>query len=331
MKLHQSISICIPNYNHGRVVKKTIISALAQQSDNIEVIVSDNASTDDSHAVYQSFHGAHNLRIIHQPYTLPMTAHWNIFSSQAKGDWVLMLSSDDILLPDFYVKIAPILSSDVDAIFFEYDYLYDRDGERVSKVPFYNHDAVIDAAQQFRIFLKGNNFPLSVCLVRRELMDRIGWFNQTFNFCSDWHAWLDITSQARKVAYIKSPLLLYRIHAQNETNRCVRNGSALREIIKMKSHFINQAKEISDADRYASIRNSLKLAEHYLAEVSECGDEVRIIDYQQQIVALQEELAALDVPVNKSAMSGPPYPLPPASSIVEFSGNKASDLCSISV
>ena len=325
------ISICIPNYNHGRVVKETIISALSQPSDNIEVIVSDNASTDSSPTVYQSFHCARNLRIIHQPSTLPMTTHWNMFSSQAKGEWVLMLSSDDILLPDFYVKIVPLLSSDVDAVFFEYDYLYDSDGERVKKVPFYDHDAVIDAAQQFRVFLKGNNFPLSVCLVRRKLMDRIGWFNQTFNFCSDWHAWLDITAQARKVAYIKSPLLLYRIHAQNETNRCVRNGSALREIIKMKTHFINLAKDISDADRYASVRNSLKLAEHYLAEVRECGDVDRMVDYQQQIAELQEELAVLDLPVNKSVMSGPPYPLPPASSIVDLSGNKMSDLCSISV
>lgn len=235
------VTICIPNYNGGEYLKQCIDSALSQEYKNIEILISDNLSNDISRQVLELYKNEKSIKVIYQEKFLPMATHWNVFRNIINGELVFWLSADDLILPDCISKIVKMYNQEdnLKAIFFEYDYL-DENNNISNKTPFFRDSALVDSKAYFKIFLKGNNFPLSSCVMTKKVFNKIGGFNEEYNFCSDWFMWLSITEKDReeKIGYIYEKLALYRTHSGSETNRNILNKNAIHEIKKMKDYFI---------------------------------------------------------------------------------------------
>jgi glycosyltransferase involved in cell wall biosynthesis len=91
-------SICIPNFNYGRFIGRAIQSVLDQQDPDIEILVSDNASTDNSVEVVRGFADPRiQLRI--NACNVGFAGNLDRVARMAAGDQLIMLSSDDALLP----------------------------------------------------------------------------------------------------------------------------------------------------------------------------------------------------------------------------------------
>ncbi|MCL1040840.1 glycosyltransferase [Shewanella marisflavi] len=303
-----SLTICIPNFNHGDLLEQTLDAVFAQELEGIQVLVSDNASNDNSVTKINKFSGQAQLKVLHQDSTIPMASHWNAVAKSADTPWIVMLCSDDVLLPGAISKLMKAAQNpDVQAIFFEYDFLIDQ--KRVTKTPFYESSAIISGKQQAEIFLKGNNFPLSACMFKRDLIEKIGWFDEGKQFCTDWHAWLHMSAAANQVLYIKEPLLLYRHHAANETHRCVRDLVALEEVIAMKTDFMAEYATTNKDVLHAACANNLKLAKHYASQMISQGITKAASHYQHQTAILEKQLRELGSN-SKTKSTGAPYPLP---------------------
>lgn len=91
------VSICIPNYNHAKFLASAIRSALGQTYQNIEVIVLDNASTDNSIEVASEFLKEENFRLKKHDQNIGFAANWSSAFSEAKGQFVQFLCADDAL------------------------------------------------------------------------------------------------------------------------------------------------------------------------------------------------------------------------------------------
>ena len=103
------VSICIPTYNGEAFIEETIKSAIAQTYPNIELIVSDDGSTDRTIAIAQSFQSqtSADFRIIlHRNYGL--SQNWNFCISQAKGEYIKFLFQDDLLEPECIEKMVAV-------------------------------------------------------------------------------------------------------------------------------------------------------------------------------------------------------------------------------
>ena len=103
------VSICIPTYNGAQFIGEAIQSALAQTYPNIELIVSDDGSTDETIAIAKSFQTqtAADFRIIlHRNYGL--SQNWNFCISQAKGEYIKFLFQDDLLEPECIEKMVAL-------------------------------------------------------------------------------------------------------------------------------------------------------------------------------------------------------------------------------
>jgi predicted O-linked N-acetylglucosamine transferase (SPINDLY family)/glycosyltransferase involved in cell wall biosynthesis len=103
------VSICIPTYNGAAFIGEAIQSALAQTYPNLEVIISDDGSTDATIAIAQSFQSqtSADLRIIlHRNYGL--SQNWNFCISQAKGKYIKFLFQDDFLTPECIAKMVAV-------------------------------------------------------------------------------------------------------------------------------------------------------------------------------------------------------------------------------
>jgi glycosyltransferase involved in cell wall biosynthesis len=95
------VTIAIPTYNRaGSYLKLAVKSALAQTYPHIEVLVSDNASTDDTPALMQSLADPRLKYTRHQT-NIGANQNANYCLDQAKGDYFLLLHDDDLIDPDF--------------------------------------------------------------------------------------------------------------------------------------------------------------------------------------------------------------------------------------
>ncbi|HEU4731763.1 MAG TPA: glycosyltransferase family 2 protein [Kofleriaceae bacterium] len=93
-----TLSVLIPNYNYARYIGETIGSVLAQAPADLEIVVADNASTDDSVAVVRS-HGDPRVRLEVNPCNVGFAANLERVAAMARGRRMLLLSSDDRMAP----------------------------------------------------------------------------------------------------------------------------------------------------------------------------------------------------------------------------------------
>jgi glycosyltransferase involved in cell wall biosynthesis len=101
------LTIAIPTVNRAGLLGRAIESALAQTSTEIEIIVSDNGSTDDTQAVIKRYAGR-GLRTYRHPSTMPATKHGQFLVEQAHGEFFLGLSDDDFLEPEFAAEVLAL-------------------------------------------------------------------------------------------------------------------------------------------------------------------------------------------------------------------------------
>ena len=110
------LTIAIPTLNRARDLRRAVDSALAQSSPAIEVLVSDNGSTDDTRAVLESYNHP-RLRTYRHATTIPPAEHANFLIEVARGELFLGLSDDDYLEPQFAERIIALYDRHPDMAF----------------------------------------------------------------------------------------------------------------------------------------------------------------------------------------------------------------------
>lgn len=94
------ITIVIPTLNRLELAKRALVSALAQTA-SVEVIVSDNGSTDDTDNYFRELTLPKNVRYYHFDQTISVQDHGAFLRGKVLTDWVVFLSDDDVLEPTF--------------------------------------------------------------------------------------------------------------------------------------------------------------------------------------------------------------------------------------
>ena len=93
------VSVCIPSYNYGRYIANAIESALTQTYPNVEVVVSENCSTDDTPSILERYAAEPRVRVVRNAENVGMVRNHNLVFQEARGEFVVLLSADDLLFP----------------------------------------------------------------------------------------------------------------------------------------------------------------------------------------------------------------------------------------
>jgi glycosyltransferase involved in cell wall biosynthesis len=131
-------SIVIPLYNQQLpFLEQALTSALNQTYPNVEVIVSDNHSTNDAPAFLASVNNP-QLRIVKPPEFLPMVQHFQFAADQATGDYVSFLCSDDWMYPTTIETLANQLLANPQAVV-AYGEIENVDHKEINKIRLYTN------------------------------------------------------------------------------------------------------------------------------------------------------------------------------------------------
>jgi glycosyltransferase involved in cell wall biosynthesis len=102
------LSILIPTRNRAKYLKFAIQSALNIPEDNIEILVSENHSVDNSFEILSQFTDP-RLTIFRPPSPLPMHENWEFLLSKSSGDWIYFLGDDDAIMPHVVTYLSRIV------------------------------------------------------------------------------------------------------------------------------------------------------------------------------------------------------------------------------
>lgn len=224
------ISIVTPSFNQGHFIEETIRSILLQGYPNLEYIVIDGGSTDDTAEILRKYE--------------PHLAHWvsekdrgqshaiNKGMARATGDIRAYLNSDDIYLEGALARIAEsaIRQPGVDLIHGRCrisDENGNKVGERVGSIAAFHE--IVDL---WHVWWKQRNFVQPEVFWTGRIADKVGPFREDLYWVMDFDYWLRILDAGGQVAFIDAELAMFRRQPAQKSTQPARTAAELRGVVK---------------------------------------------------------------------------------------------------
>lgn len=201
----QLVSIIMPAHNSASYIADSINSLLSQTYNNMEIIIVDDGSTDNTAVLISGIaNQSISVRYIYQKNLGPSAAR-NRGIKEARGEFIAFLDADDICMPDRIEQQMKALMAEPDA-----------------GLVFCRMNSMAAAKE-----IKGKNFikkllirnyigSASVVMVKKECFDKVGLFDETLAVAEDWDMWLRIARRF-DCSYIDKPLVKMRLREGSQS------------------------------------------------------------------------------------------------------------------
>lgn len=206
------VSVIMPTYNAGARIGAAISGVLCQTHSDVELIVVDDGSTDDTVEIVKGFGAA--VRLLRQENAGPNAARNHGFGA-ATGEVIALCDSDDYLLPNYLSAALAVLAEAPPRTWVTCsslsltdnglgDYGYSPFGE-------------ISRERQREAILQVN-FVSIFSVFPRQLMEEVGPFNEELRRCEDWEYWARSILTGWRVAFQPEPASLYRQQGASQSS-----------------------------------------------------------------------------------------------------------------
>lgn len=229
------VSVCIPAYNSGAYIEKTMESVLNQTHKNLELVVVDDHSADDTVKIVEGMAAKDSrVRLEINPRNLGLSGNWNACIRHAKGQYVKLLCADDLLYPDSIEKeLAPFLVyPDVHLVMSD-TRLIDAEGRKAGAFYRWPKKGLTEGRKLARRSLLFNNFFGAPCnnLFPRASALKAGGFDRRFSYIPDFDFWVRMACLGQ-VYIIHECLNAFRIRRDSNTGEVMGEGGRGQDYVK---------------------------------------------------------------------------------------------------
>ena len=224
-----TISVCMPTCNQARYLAEAIESVLRQTRQDFELVIYDDASSDDTPQIARLF-SDERVRYFRQPSTVGIAENRNSCLQVATGTYVAWLDSDDTYHREMLATQSDILDIQDDVSFVHGAFeVVDPAGRHLPRWPVaFAEDTVETSAEAFAELSVCNYVTTPTVMVRRSCHDRAGPFAAEIGRSStDWHMWLRLACLG-DVAFTATPVACYRQHPESISAVTAKQGERLR-------------------------------------------------------------------------------------------------------
>ena len=217
------VSIVVITYNSENYVLETLESAKAQTYQNIELIITDDCSIDDTVSICKKWllenkeHFVHSKLITIKENT-GIPANCNRGVKASKGEWIKLIAGDDMLLSNCIELNLNFISKNRSSLLIhsraqKYDYEF----KEINKLPIEQHFKYrinkkgINSLDQLKILLRINNINAATTFISRDIFDKIGYFDEKYRLWEDRPMWLKLTKYGVTLKYLNEITVNYRI------------------------------------------------------------------------------------------------------------------------
>jgi predicted O-linked N-acetylglucosamine transferase (SPINDLY family)/glycosyltransferase involved in cell wall biosynthesis len=321
---HPKVSICIPTYNGEAFIAETIKSALVQTYPNIELIISDDGSTDRTIAIAQSFQSQTSVDfriVLHRNYGL--SQNWNFCISQATGKYIKFLFQDDLLAPECLEKMVALAQENpkIGMVFSprgitiadnESNPVLRRASQSIKDLhKSWSNLKSIQAGKELLADTNCLNNPInkigepSTVLIAARVFEEIGLFDSALSQYVDLDMWWRIMGNYH-IGFVDEQLSSLRIHPEQQTWKNFAAGENHKDVVRFYKKLLNSPEySFLDQQIKQTIRQKLALrTQPSLSELSALLEQYNKFPSKQPLLALRpyrQQLAEywLNLPAKK--------------------------------
>lgn len=229
------VSVCIPTYNCAGYLRLAIASVLAQNYQNLEIVIVDNCSTDSTVILVEEFakNSDNNIRFYRNGRNIGLVGNLNRCLEYARGTYIKFLMADDVLLPNCLERMAFWLDSKQDITLVACGRrIIDEYGQELAVHRYSSGQVVVSGSQAIAECLFGSNFigePTAVMFRKSSLK---GKFREDLPQVLDMDMWFRLLEQG-DLLYIGEPYCAVRRHADQMTLANIKSGALVDDNIKL--------------------------------------------------------------------------------------------------
>jgi glycosyltransferase involved in cell wall biosynthesis len=205
------ISVIIPTYNRSAFLREAVDSVLQQTAGDLELIVADDGSTENTKVVCERY--SEKLRYLFQP-NRGVSAARNLGLQQAQGEFIAFLDSDDLWTPRKLARQAAWMAAHPGARLCHTNEIWIRRGRRVNQKKIHQKAG----GWIYPLCLPRCIISPSAVLLRRELFEQIGVFDEALPICEDYDLWLRAAARF-EVGFLDEPLIVKRGGHEDQLSR----------------------------------------------------------------------------------------------------------------
>ena len=225
MTTEKLLTIVLTSYNHENYIEQAINSFLNQTFANFELIIVDDKSGDNSLNIIKKFTDP-RIKIIALEKNSGVCNASNIGVASANGKYIKLFASDDIALPTMLEKQVNFLENNpsYDAIFSSLEVI-DESGKILPKktkkfAKFFTTQNRTKEEWLNHFFFKGNCLAAPTMMVKKELLEKVGGFDQRLSQAHDFDMWVKCCIHGSNIYVLDEKLVQYRRQNNNKNLSC---------------------------------------------------------------------------------------------------------------
>jgi glycosyltransferase involved in cell wall biosynthesis len=217
------VSIYITNHNYGKYIEKSIKSAVNQNYKNIEIIIVDDCSNDDSKKIFNKFLNIKNVKLIFNSKKIGLVKSANKAIKRSKGKYFIRLDADDVFKKSAIEQLVEIVkkNKNISMLFSNFHFFFEKTKKK----------------KEFR-YMNKKKYSLTdfsahgACsLIKRSSFEKIGGYSELFDRQDGFYIWTAFLIKNYNIAHLNKSLFYYRIHDKNLSKNYVKILKVRKKII----------------------------------------------------------------------------------------------------
>lgn len=242
MSKYPLVSVVVVTYNSEKYVIETLESVKVQTYQNIELIITDDHSSDNTLNICEKWLENNkrrfvSLRIISSDVNTGITINRNRGCLSAQGEWIKHIDGDDKLLPSCIADYIEFVTNNPykNIVFSPLHLFGEGDLERWKKLLYSNFEYAFSLNKRdFRILLcKVCLFPAPSAFINTTFFNSVGGYDESIEWLEDWPFWVRSAFNGAHFAYITKPEVDYRISSSSLSQGIGGTDSRFSEAIRL--------------------------------------------------------------------------------------------------
>lgn len=231
------LSVIIPTYNYGRFLRQTISSVLGQGIDDIEILVLDNASTDNTAEIIQAYADEPRVRYLRN--LRNVGPRYNVLNGIhiARGRYLSMLMADDYFNPGFLSNLLPRLLSRPEVVIGYTAIRWVNEHGQPLPMPrhpgYSSEDYTGGRNELAELLIHDNYIAPTAALIQREPFLSVCRSDPKLIGAGDWLAMLQVAEKYPDFIFMSEPGVSYRAHSAQFSNEFYSSNSPLADHIRI--------------------------------------------------------------------------------------------------
>ena len=209
------VSIIIPAFNAEKYLINSTLSAVNQTYKNVEIIIVDNNSADKTAEIAQKLSSIYKKIRLYKERKKGAGAARNRGVKEARGEYLMFLDADDILLPyAVELQVATALKTGSEMVYGDFGIFKNHKCIEIRKMIDVSNKSL---PEKLLIQFQGNAFPIGSVLLSKRKFEEVGGFDTDLSQAEDFDLWNRLILSGVKISKSPFPIYLYRLHPDQTT------------------------------------------------------------------------------------------------------------------